>query len=46
VPPEALGRLAARLSGTEACELGRRYIAAAPEGYDREDVDSAMRRCR
>ncbi|MDQ3036836.1 MAG: tetratricopeptide repeat protein, partial [Myxococcota bacterium] len=46
VPPEALGRLAIRVGGSEGCTLGRAYVAAAPEGYDREDVDREMRRCR
>jgi len=44
-PPEALGRLSLRLRGAEACELARRYIEAAPRGYDASDVRSLLRRC-
>ena len=45
VPAEAVGLLVPRSSGAETCELARRYIAAAPHGYDRSDVERASRRC-
>ncbi|UJR86510.1 tetratricopeptide repeat protein [Sandaracinus amylolyticus] len=46
VMPEAVGRLAIRLErGDEACTLARRYIEAAPRGYDRDEVDGVQRRC-
>lgn len=46
-PPEAVGRLAMRLaSGTDACLYAAAYVQRAPEGYDREDVDDVLRRCR
>ena len=44
--PEALGRLASRLRGEEACELARRYMRAAPRGYDAPDVQDVLDRCR
>jgi tetratricopeptide (TPR) repeat protein len=45
-PPEALGRLVPRLpAGDEACQLARRYLAIAPEGYDAPDVRSVANRC-
>jgi tetratricopeptide (TPR) repeat protein len=43
--PEALGRLALRLRGDEACDLARRYLERAPQGYDAPDVQGALRRC-
>ncbi len=46
-PPEALGRLAPRLGrGEEACTLARRYLEAAPNGYDAPDVRRVAARCR
>jgi tetratricopeptide (TPR) repeat protein len=46
-PPEALAQLAIRLrSGNEACDIARRYVAAAPHGYDRRNVEEVLRRCR
>ncbi|MEC7518560.1 MAG: tetratricopeptide repeat protein [Myxococcota bacterium] len=46
-PPEALGRLAPRLGrGDEACQLARRYLEAAPGGYDAPDVRRVAARCR
>ncbi|MCZ7686109.1 MAG: hypothetical protein M5U28_48075 [Sandaracinaceae bacterium] len=46
-PPEALGRLAARLStGEEACRNARRYLEVAPRGYDAPDVREVADRCR
>ncbi len=45
--PEALGRLAVRLPrGEEACDLARRYMRAAPNGYDAPDVQDVIDRCR
>ncbi|HEY8426833.1 MAG TPA: tetratricopeptide repeat protein, partial [Sandaracinaceae bacterium] len=45
-PPEALGRLAARLSrGEEACRLARRYLEVAPRGYDAPDVREVASHC-
>jgi tetratricopeptide (TPR) repeat protein len=47
VPAEAYGRLAIRLErGPEACRHARRYVEIAPAGYDREEVDAVLRRCR
>ncbi len=44
--PEALGQLAPRLpAGEEACRVARRYLAAAPDGYDSPDVQRVVRRC-
>jgi Tfp pilus assembly protein PilF len=43
--PEALGRLALRLRGDEACDLARRYLERCPNGYDAPDVQGALRRC-
>jgi Tfp pilus assembly protein PilF len=46
-PPEAVGRLAARLErGKEACQLAERYMKAAPDGYDARDVRRVLSRCR
>lgn len=44
--PEVLGRLATRVRGNEACDLARRYMSAAPEGYDSPDVQRVLARCR
>lgn len=45
--PEALGRLSVRLPrGREACDLARRYMSAAPNGYDASDVEEVLSRCR
>lgn len=45
-PAEALGRLAVRLErGDEACTLARRYLAAAPGGYDADAVRALAARC-
>lgn len=45
-PPEALGQLAPRLPlGDEACGVARRYILAAPRGYDAPDVRRVINRC-
>ena len=44
--PEALGRLSIRVRGQEACDLARRYMRAAPEGYDAPDVQDVLDRCR
>ena len=44
-PPEALGRLSIRVRGQEACDLARRYMRAAPEGYDAPDVQDVLDRC-
>ena len=45
-PPEALGRLSIRLPrGQERCDLARRYMRAAPEGFDAPDVQDVLRGC-
>ncbi len=46
-PPEAVGLLAKQIGrGDEACELARRYMAAAPNGYDAPDVRRVLGHCR
>jgi tetratricopeptide (TPR) repeat protein len=46
-PAEAIGRLALRLPrGDEACAAARRYLDAAPRGYDAEAVREVADRCR
>ncbi|MEZ4255536.1 MAG: tetratricopeptide repeat protein [Polyangiales bacterium] len=45
-PPEALGQLAVRLRGARACEVAKRYIEAAPSGFDAPRVRLVLRRCR
>lgn len=46
-PPAAIGQLALRLRTTsEACDLARRYLEAAPRGYDASDLRSVAARCR
>jgi tetratricopeptide (TPR) repeat protein len=46
-PPEAAGRLAMRLaSGADACTFAHAYVDRAPTGYDRDEVDEVLRRCR
>jgi tetratricopeptide (TPR) repeat protein len=45
-PPEAVGQLALRTRGDEACRLARLYLARAPEGYDAPDVGRVASRCR
>ena len=45
-PPEAVGRLAVALKqGERACALARRYLDAAPNGYDAPDVKKVLKRC-
>jgi tetratricopeptide (TPR) repeat protein len=46
-PAEAIGRLALRLPpGAEACAAARRYLDAAPRGYDADAVRAVDARCR
>ena len=46
-PPEVFGQLVIHSrGGRERCEMGRRYLAAAPRGIDASDVRRAIRRCR
>jgi tetratricopeptide (TPR) repeat protein len=46
-PPEAVAQLVISLrSGAEACAFARRYREAAPDGYDRRDVERVLQRCR
>jgi tetratricopeptide (TPR) repeat protein len=46
-PAEAIGRLALRLPpGAEACVAARRYLEAAPRGYDADAVRAVDARCR
>ncbi len=46
-PAEAIGRLALRLpAGAEACAAARRYLDAAPRGYDADAVRAVDARCR
>ncbi|MBW2460033.1 MAG: tetratricopeptide repeat protein [Deltaproteobacteria bacterium] len=51
-PPsvEAMGLLVVEIASArpseEVCALGRRYLAAAPRGFDAADVRRAIRRCR
>ncbi len=51
-PPsvEAMGLLVVEIAtarpSEEVCTLGRRYLAAAPRGFDAGDVRRAIRRCR
>lgn len=46
-PAEAVARLAVALGPTpEGCALARRYVEAAPRGYDRRDVDEVRSNCR
>jgi len=48
--PEALGQLVPRLAERgereEACRIGRRYLSAAPRGFDASAVRSVVRRCQ
>lgn len=46
-PPEVFGQLVIHMRrGTERCELGQRYLRAAPGGIDARDVRRLIRRCR
>ena len=45
--PEAVAQLALRLpAGEERCVLARKYLSAAPRGYDARNVKRVLRRCR
>jgi len=46
-PPEVFGQLVIHMrGGSERCELGQRYLRAAPGGIDARDVRRLTRRCR
>ncbi|MBO6940143.1 MAG: tetratricopeptide repeat protein [Deltaproteobacteria bacterium] len=46
-PPEVFGQLVIHMrAGSERCELGERYLAAAPRGIDARDVQRLTSRCR
>ncbi len=46
-PPEVFGQLVIHMrAGSERCELGQRYLRAAPGGIDARDVRRLTRRCR
>jgi tetratricopeptide (TPR) repeat protein len=45
-PPEALAQLAIRLTGTRACEVAARYLAAAPDGFDAPRVRLLQKKCK
>ncbi len=44
-PAEALGMLAPKLSGSRACEIARRYLRIAPQGYDARAAQEVVRAC-
>jgi tetratricopeptide (TPR) repeat protein len=45
-PPEALGLFVRRVGPTdEGCKLARRYLEAAPKGWDAREVRGVLQRC-
>jgi len=44
-PPMALGMLANRVRGDEACDLAERYLDRAPHGFDASAMNRINRRC-
>ncbi|MFK7985733.1 MAG: hypothetical protein AB8I08_06845 [Sandaracinaceae bacterium] len=43
--PVAIGMLAARVEGTESCDLATRYLARAPRGFDASAMRRITNRC-